>query len=378
MIYKYLGNTQIRIPALIQGITGTGNHSDYNPTYVGNRLNVIQHGIDRGMTFLDTAEIYGGGLSEEIIGRAVKGQREKVVIASKCYPHDNARNNIVSSLEGSLKRLQTDYIDLYQIHWPNPFVNLMDILETLSILVDQGKIRYIGLSNYTLSEFIEAQNLLPNQTIVSTQIEFNLLNRTIEDDFIPYSKVNKITLMTYSPLNQGRLFHCDKQKRLLKSLSKKYNKSISQVVLRWIISHDNVVTSTRTRSIEHLIDNASAMDFDIEKKDLQRISKLTKTECSYVATDRIKIRIEDNRALYTNVNDALENKLQLIPSPKAISKLLIERNAILPIRLVPTKDTSGEYNYDIDSYDTNDNLKRYWGWIIAYGYNRNIPAYILS
>ena len=378
MIYKYLGNTGIRIPALIQGITGTGSHGDYNPAYVSNRLNVIQHGIDLGMTFLDTAEIYGGGLSEEIIGLALKGQRDKVVIASKCYPQNNARKNIASSLEGSLKRLQTDYIDLYQIHWPNPFVSLMDIIETLSNLVDQGKIRHIGLSNYSLSEFIEAQNMLPDKTIVSNQIEYNLLNRTIEDDFLPYSKSNKITLIAYSPLNQGRLFQGKNQKMLLHSLSQKYNKSISQIVLRWVISYDTVVTSTRTRSIEHLQENASALDFDLEKEDIQKIAKLAKTECNYVATDRIRICIKENCSVYTNVNEALKNKLQLIPSPVAISKLLIERNTILPIRLVPTKDTTGEYNYDIDSYDINDNVKRYWGWIIAYGYNRNIPAFILS
>lgn len=378
MIYKYLGNTDIRIPALIQGITGTGSHEDYNPAYVSNRLNVIQHGIDLGMTFLDTAEIYGGGLSEEIIGRVLKGQRNKVVIASKCYPQNSAQKDIASSLEGSLKRLQTDYIDLYQIHWPNPFISLMDIIETLSNLVDQGKIRYIGLSNYSLSEFIEAQNMLPDKTIVSNQIEYNLLNRTIEDDFLPYSKSNKITLIAYSPLNQGRLFQGKNQKMLLHSLSQKYNKSISQIVLRWVISYDTVVTSTRTRSIEHLQENASALDFDLEKEDIQKIAKLAKTECNYVATDRIRICIKENCSVYTNVNEALKNKLQLIPSPVAISKLLIERNTILPIRLVPTKDTTGEYNYDIDSYDINDNVKRYWGWIIAYGYNRNIPAYILS
>jgi len=378
MIYKYLGNTDIRIPALIQGITGTGSHEDYNPAYVSNRLNVIQHGIDLGMTFLDTAEIYGGGVSEEIIGRVLKGQRDKVVIASKCYPQNNAQKDIASSLEGSLKRLQTDYIDLYQIHWPNPFVSLIDIIETLSNLVDQGKIRYIGFSNYSLSEFIEAQNMLPNKTIVSNQIEYNLLNRTIEDDFLPYSKSNKITLIAYSPLNQGRLFQGKNQKMLLHSLSQKYNKSISQIVLRWVIAHDTVVTSTRTRSIEHLQENAQALDFDLEKEDIQQIAKLAKTECNYVATDRIRICIKENCSVYTNANEALKNKLQLIPSPVAISKLLIERNTILPVRLVPTKDTTGEYDYDIDSYDINDNVKRYWGWIIAFGYNRNIPAYILS
>lgn len=377
MIYKYLGNTEIRIPALIQGITGTGSHKDYNPAYVSNRLNVIQHGIDLGMTFLDTAEIYGGGLSEEIIGQAVKGKREKVVIASKCYPQKNARKNIVSSLEGSLKRLQTDYIDLYQIHWPNPFVSLMDIMETLSNLVDQGKIRHIGLSNYSLPEFVEAQNMLSSKTVVSNQIEYNLLNRTIEDDFLKYSKTNNITLITYSPLNQGRLFQGKKQKSLLHTLSQKYNKTISQIVLRWIVSHDTVVTSTRTRNLEHLKENASAMDFDLEKKDIRKISMSAKTECSYVPTDRIRIGITENCFVYTNTDEALKNKLQLIPSPMAISKLLKERDAILPVRLVPTKDTTGDYNYDIDSYDINDNVKRYWGWIIAYGYNRNIPAYIL-
>jgi len=378
MIYKYLGNTGIRIPALIQGITGTGSRREYNPAYVSNRLNVIRHGIDLGMAFLDTAEIYGGGLSEEIVGRAVKGKRDKVVIASKCYPRDNARKDILSSLEGSLKRLQTDYIDLYQIHWPNPFVSLMEIMETLADLVDQGKIRHIGLSNYALAEFTEAQNMLSGKAIVSNQIEYNLLNRTIEDDFLKYSRTNNITLITYSPLNQGRLFQGKKQQRLLDSLSQKYNKSISQIVLRWIVAHDTVVTSVRTRSLEHLKENAAAMDFDIEEKDAQNISKLAKAECSYVPTDRIRIRIKENGSAYANADEALKNKFQLIPSPKAISKLLMERNDILPVRLVPTKDTTGEFSYDIDSYDINDNVKRYWGWIMAYGYDRHIPAYILS
>jgi len=254
----------------------------------------------------------------------------------------------------------------------------MDIIETLSNLVDQGKIRQIGLSNYSLPEFIEAQNMLSNKTIVSNQIEYNLLNRTIEDDFLKYSKTNNMTLITYSPLNQGRLFQGKKQQRLLHSISKKYNKSISQIILRWIISHDTVVTSTRTRSLEHLKENVSAVDFDLEKQDVQKISKSAKTECSYVATDRIRICIKENCFVYNSVNEALKNKLQLIPSPSAISKLLVERNAILPVRLVPTKDATGVYSYDIDSYDINDNVKRYWGWIIAYGYNRNIPAYILS
>jgi diketogulonate reductase-like aldo/keto reductase len=377
MIFKKLGNKQIEIPAIGQGTTGIGSYQNFNPEGVKKRIEVLKYGIDLGMAYLDTADLYGGGFSEETVGQVIKGIRDKVFIASKFNPMANVPGNVKNSIDGSLKRLGTDYIDLYQIHWPNPLIPISDIMEALSILVGQGKIRYIGVSNFSLEEFKEAQASLPGETIVSNQVEYNLLDRSVENDFLPFCETTGVTLIAYSTFNQGMFLLGEEQKAVLDNISTKYNRTVPQIILRWLISHQPVIAVTKSGNMYHTRENALSADFELEEKDILDINGVYAQLNVEVPTNRIRLYVSESRPVYTTMKEALANKLDLIPSPLVLSKIVLKRKHMKPIRLVPTKDASGKYDYDIDSYDIWDNVKKYWAWIIAYGDEAKIPAIIL-
>jgi diketogulonate reductase-like aldo/keto reductase len=375
MIFKKLGNTQISIPAIGQGTTGIGSYQNFNPENVKTRIEVLKYGVDLGMTYLDTADLYGGGFSEETLGKVIKGIREKVFIASKFNPRADVKGSIKNSIEGSLKRLGTDYIDLYQVHWPNPLLPIPEIMGALSLLVGQGKIRNIGVSNYSLEEFKEAQAGLPGHTIVSNQVEYNLFDRSVEKDFLPYCETTGVTLIAYNAFNQGVFLPGEKQKAVLNDISVRYRKTIPQLILRWLISHKPVIAITKSGSMLHTRENALSADFNLEERDVLAINGVYGQSNTEVPTDRIRLSISD-QPVYKTMKEALANDLDLIPSPLVLSKIIQKRNHMKPIRLVLTKDISGKYDYDIDNYDTWDNVKKYWAWIIAYGQEVNIPAFI--
>ena len=138
------------------------------------------------MTFIDTAEIYAEGNSELIVGKAINGRREKVFLATKFSPENSSHKNLVSSLENSLRRLQTDYVDLYQAHWPNPSIPIEETMTALAQLKGEGKIKNIGLSNFSKREFLLAQEILEDTRIVSNQVEFNLVDRFPEQELLPF------------------------------------------------------------------------------------------------------------------------------------------------------------------------------------------------
>lgn len=378
MLYKKLGNKQVEIPAIGQGTTGTGGYLNFNPDKVKKIIQVLMYGIDLGMAYLDTAEMYGGGLSEEIVGEVIKGKRDKVFVASKFNPRTNVFDSLVNSVEGSLKRMKTDYIDLYQIHWPNPLIPISETMKALSILVGQGKIRHIGVSNFSLEEFREAQSSLPKETIVSNQVEYNLLDRSVENDFLPFCENNGVTLIAYSPLNQGMFVIGDKQKEILNNLSMKYDRTIPQIILRWLISHKPVIAISKSKSISHTKENALSTEFDLEEEDVLEINRVYRQPHIEVPSKQIRLNVTEDVPIYMNMKEALDNHLDLMPSPLVLSKIILKRKYMKPIRLVPTKDTSSKYDYDIDDYDIRDNYKKYWAWIIAYGDKANIPAIILK
>jgi len=376
MIFKYLGNTGVKVSAIAQGTTGIGSYQYNNPDVVKERAAVLKCGIEAGLNFIDTAELYGGGFVEEIVGEVITGIRNKIFLASKFNPKEHETESVVHSLENSLRRLKTDYIDLYQIHWPNPSVPIDTTMQTLDKLMVAGKIRFVGLSNFSISDFKSAQDFF-NRKIVSNQIEYNLLDRSAENDFLPYCISQKVTLLAYSPLNQGKLYFDDEQEAVLSSLAQKYEKTIAQIVLRWLIAHAPVVAVTKTKSIAHLKENAASAEFDMEEADLDRINHFSATNFIAVPTDKIRLGGITNRPVYTTLAEARENRLDLIPSPINLARLFKKDDFVRPVRLQPTKDTTGRFLYDIDTYDIMDHVKKYWAWIIAFGPEKPIPAYIL-
>lgn len=376
MIYKTFGSTGISIPAIAQGTSGMGSYGHSVPRVLEERIAALTYGIHHGLVFIDTAEMYGGGLSEETVGKVIAGVREKVILASKFNPRDDVDVALERSIEGSLARLKTEYLDLYQIHWPNPSIPIDRVMEALYRIVQRGLVRYVGVSNFSLQDFDAAQSCFKG-TITSNQLEYNLLDRSVEDAFLPFAAKNGVMLIAYSPLNQGRVFGDEAQKPLLESLAKKYEKTVSQIVLRWLVTHESVTVVAKMKSIDRVKENISAMEFDFESGDMALLDGIPRVKAVQVPAAEIRLIASPHKIIYKTMGEALEDKLELFPSPVSLAKM-VEGGYAKPIRLIPTSDTSGKYQYDIDQYDVMDQVKKYWAWIIAYGKDVSIPAFILS
>ena len=184
---KEIGNTGIRVPAIGVGTWGIGGL--ISPEYSKDKqwIETLKAGINMGLKLIDTAEIYGGGHTEELVGEAIKSfNREEIFIISKVSPNNLRREDLIKSVKRSLGRLKTKYIDIYLIHWPEQNMPLREAMKTLENLVDTGFIRYIGVSNFNLELLEEARSYLSKYDIVVNQVKYNLLDRTIEKDLLPY------------------------------------------------------------------------------------------------------------------------------------------------------------------------------------------------
>ncbi len=329
-------------------------------------------GVGLGMNLIDTAENYSNGLCEIAISKVIKKHRGKIVIASKFSPENNSFKGVIYSCNQSLIRLKTDYIDLYQLHWPNPSINLSETLGAMVELKKQGKVREIGISNFSIFDLNKYKALLINSGVVSLQAEYNLFERTAEiDGTFKFCKKNHLLFIAYSPLDQGRLLAFSKnQLALLDNLSKKYKLTYSQIILSWITSRDFISAIVKTSNVSHLIENAKVLKFTLEKSDVQLIDKKFLQKVAFVDTKKIIVSKsgERNRAVYTNIKQAIANKYNYVPSPEDLSKDLTHGALSRPVRLVQIKDS--------DKYLLINGRVRYWAWVIAFGYNKPIPAII--
>jgi diketogulonate reductase-like aldo/keto reductase len=273
--YKELGKTGEKIPALGLGTWGIGGFS--YPDYSNDELaiEIIRFAVEIGMNFIDTAEMYGAGHSEELVGEAIKGIREKVFIATKVLPTNFRYEDVIKACERSLRRLKTSYIDLYQLHWPNPSIPIKETMRAMERLANEGKIRYIGISNFSVEETIEAMNALSKYEIVSNQVEYSLLVRDIEKDLLDFCRKNKITVIAYSPLARGELLK-GKYYEFLSKIGKKYNKTAAQVALNWLIIKENVVAIPKAFSKSKIVENMGAYGWKLSDEDLKAIDEFFK------------------------------------------------------------------------------------------------------
>jgi diketogulonate reductase-like aldo/keto reductase len=337
------------------------------------QIEAIRFGIYKGLTFLDTAEIYGGGYSEELIGKAIGKIRNKVFIGSKFSPENSSYRDILRSAENTLLRLRTDYIDLYQIHWPNPKIPIAETMAAMEKLVSDGKILRIGVSNFSKFELSEAQKTLSQNKIYSNQVEYNLLDRFVEQEMLSYCQTHGINLIAYSPLLKGRTFNGPESKRLLTELSIKYKMSFSQIALVWLVSKKSVIAIPKSTKLNHIQENAEALHLKIEKQDLTRIDETCSSAPIHVPTNEIKVVLtgEGNKQVYQTLAEAIENKLNLSPSPVELAEFIKRGEITKPVRLVRNSDSHGRYKYDLI-----EGRLRYWAWVIAYNDQKPIPSYI--
>ena len=355
-------------------ISSIGFGCDFqNNSEVGfKKLNkLINECLHLGINFFDTAPVYGKGESEKIIGKIVKPKREKVFLATKVSPNNTSCQGIIKSLEESLNRLQTDYIDLYQVHWPNPKVPISETMLAMEKLVEVGKIRFIGVSNFSLNEIKEAMNHLKNNSLASIQAEYNLFERSIENDLIPFAIDNNIIIIAYSPMAQGRLANGKKQIKMLNKLAKKYNATSGQIVLRFLIDKPEIMVIPNTTKLDRLIENINSVNLDIEPEDIKIIDKVCRTEISFIETNTIRVSGEYNRNVYSTLDEAMQNKMEMAPSPIELAEEIQHGEFLKPIRL---KKLPREI--DGKKYDLIEGRLRYWAWVIAFGWDKSIPALV--
>ncbi|MBU2575703.1 aldo/keto reductase [Patescibacteria group bacterium] len=261
------------IPVFGIGTWNMGGRFERNPDNDDARdIAAIQKAIEQGITHIDTAEVYAEGKSEEIVGKAIaKYDREKLVIVSKVFLEHMHYNDVIAACEASLKRLQTDYLDLYLLHRHDPHTPLEETMDAMNKLKERALIRNIGLSNFTVEAHKQATQYA-STPIVATQVHYNLKSREPKRaGVLDYCQQNDTLLIAWRPIEKGAL--AESGIPVIDELCEKYNKTPAQIAINWLISQKNVVTISKSSNFEHLKENLGAVGWEMEQEDVKRISQ---------------------------------------------------------------------------------------------------------
>jgi len=243
-----------------------GTHG--SPAERASQLGVLKRGIELGINLIDTAEIYASGRSEEIVGEATEKIRDEVFLATKVAPGHLRYDDVIKACHGSLQRLRTSYIDLYQVHWPDLSVPIKETMAAMEKLVADGSVRYVGVSNFSVKETEEAKASLAKNEIVSNQVYYSLTHRDVEADVLPYCERENVTLIAYSPLDRGSIVDS-----IPRAILRKYGMAQAQVMLNWVTRHDKVVAIPKAASVVHLEENAASVSARFDQAEYTQISE---------------------------------------------------------------------------------------------------------
>lgn len=237
-------------------------------------VEALKLGLELGMRFIDTAEMYGSGHSEELVAKTLENGKKDVFVASKVSPQHFSYKAVLRSAEKSLKRLALKQMDLYQLHWPNPRIPISETMKAMEKLANEGMTRHIGISNFSLEQTKEAQTALSKQTIVSNQVEYSLVDRSIEEDILPYCQKQGLTVIAYSPLGQGKIPNGRGGPfKVLDEIADKYGKSREQIALNWLLQHESVVVIPKASDKDHVRENADIVNWKLDSGDFERLNE---------------------------------------------------------------------------------------------------------
>jgi len=279
MEYRVFGRSGVKVSAV-----GMGTY--YDPAWIvlsrlgilrSRRLKVqaLRLGLENGINLIDTAEIYG---SEPIVAEAIRGfNRDELFIATKVWPTHLKYNSVIKAARNSARRLGVKYIDLYQVHFPNRRVPITETMRAMEHLVDEGLIRFIGLSNFNLNQVIEAQGALKKYEVVSLQMPYSLIDRRIEADIIPYAKRENLAILCYYPLGHGRLIR-EFPRDLVEMVSRNHGpRTPAQIALNWIITkHENAFPIPRASNPMHVRENLGAVGWRLSDEEVKAIEERVK------------------------------------------------------------------------------------------------------
>lgn len=226
-------------------------------------VEALRYGMERGLTLIDTAEMYGEGGAEEVIAEAIAQRRSEVFLVSKVYPQNSSRQGAIAACERSLQRLNTDYLDLYLLHWRGA-VPLAETLAGFQELQQAGKIRSYGVSNFDREDMQEARDLPGGEGIVTNQVLYNLMRRGVEWDLLPDCRRHRVPIMAYSPLEQGRLLN----RRELRSIAQDRRVTTAQVAIAWLLHQPDVVVIPKSSRKDHVEQIRAALDLVLSPEEL--------------------------------------------------------------------------------------------------------------
>ena len=274
MEFRPLGLTHESIPVVGLGTWGIGGEMGPDSSRDEAGIQALRLGLDLEMKFIDTAEMYGAGHSEEVVARALEGRRDRVFVASKISPRHFAYNDVLEAAKRSLKRLELKQMDLYQLHWPNPRTPISETMRAMEKLVNDGIIRHIGVSNFSVEQMKEAQKSLSHEKVVSNQVEFSLIDRSVEAGILQYCQKEGLTLIAHSPLGQGKIPRGRGPSfKVLDEIAEKLGKSRNQIALNWVLQHDSVVAIPKAADTNHVKENAEVAEWKLGSEDFQRLAK---------------------------------------------------------------------------------------------------------
>ena len=252
------------IPSLGQGTWGMAEDARHRKDEIAS----LRVGFDLGMTLVDTAEMYADGGAEALVGEAIVGRRDELFLVSKVLPENATSSGTVESCEHSLRRLGTDRIDLYLLHWRGN-VPLEETLDAFAGLVDSGKIRHWGVSNFDVVDMIELWGLAGGAEVATDQVLYNLTRRGIEYDLLPWCRNRNIPIMAYSPIEQGRL----PGHKELKNVVARHDAKPAQVALAWLLRQDGVVAIPKAANVAHVRENHAASALRLTRDDLAALDR---------------------------------------------------------------------------------------------------------
>ena len=268
---RAFGRTGVQVPVIGQGTWNVGD----DPEAEAREVRTLRAGLDLGLRHIDTAEMYGDGRSEQVVGRAIAGRRDEVFLVTKVLPSNASHQGTIRACERSLRRLGTDRLDLYLLHWPGGDHPIVETMGALEALVAAGKTRFIGVSNFTVGELRVAQRCLTTERIACNQVLYHMGSRGVETEIVGFCRREGIAVVAYSPFAQGAFPPREGRRReVLEMVAGIHGKTTRQVALRFLTSEEGLFAIPKAARVEHIRENAGGAGWALSASALAAIDQV--------------------------------------------------------------------------------------------------------
>jgi diketogulonate reductase-like aldo/keto reductase len=269
MIKRKFGWTGVEVPIIGQGTWMI----DGDPETESRAIHTLRLGLDLGMSHIDTAEMYGEGHVEELVGEAITGRRDEIFLVSKVLPANASYDGTLKACERSLKRLKTDWLDLYLLHWRGSYP-LSETMRAMEKLVAEGLVKYIGVSNFDVEDLMEAEQVLQTEQIACNQVLYNLRDRGIEPRLLPYCSKKRIAVVGYAPFGHGNFpSPSSREGKLLIEIGRRHNRTPKQVALNYLTRHPSTFTIPKTTRSERVKENSGGVGWQLTEYEANEIDR---------------------------------------------------------------------------------------------------------